>query len=490
MKRLHYIFITVLVVTLSACNDWLDVSPRTEIKSEDNFANEQGFKDALTGVYLTMTGESLYGKELTYGMVDVLAQYYTGITSTSHGYYYDAQYDYEYSSVESRINAIWSNGYNVIANLNELIAHLEEANVTLFTGRNYHLIRGEAYGLRALMHFDLLRLFGPSYKADATKKCIPYVVESGTFVTPLSTVDEVLTLALGDLAIAEQELAIDPVQTSVTTSTTDDATYERDRTYKFNYYAVKMLQARIYMYMGDYTRAALAVEPLITQTVFTWVPETEISTTDSYTKNYVFSEELIFALYVSNMRDLYTASFTSNSGFYMTEESYEALYEMNTLGAFSDYRYIYQTEALTEIRVSSKLKQPENGNALYHFRMPMMRLSEAYYIAAECALRTGDDVTTAATYLNTVRQHRGLTIDLLPTLTVAEMENEIYKEYAKEFCCEGQLFFYFKRLNIPQIPVISSSGYEEVTTYVSPQYVLPLPDDEIEYGDRNAEINK
>lgn len=310
---------------------------------------------------------------------------------------------------------------------------------------------------------------------------------AGKDVTPLSTVEEVLLKALDDLKIAEAELAVDPVVDAAVYAT-DDETYQRDRTFKFNYYAVKLLQARIYLYMGNYVEADKAAQSVIGQTTFTWVPESEISTNDSYNKNYVFSEELLFCLYESNLRDLYTASFTSTSGLYMTEETYEALYEMSTYGAYSDYRYTYQTEALTDIRVCTKLKQPESGNSLYHFRLPLMRISEAYYIAAECALQQSGDVESAAGYLNTVRQHRGLTVELVGSmLTPDEMQNEIYKEYAKEFCCEGQLFFYFKRRNMPQIPVTSAVGSNVVTTYVTPDYVLPLPDDEIEYGDRNNE---
>lgn len=77
---------------------------------------------------------------------------------------------YDESSCETRINSMWSSSYNVIANINELIGYIDEANPGMFTGRNYHLIRGEAYGLRAMLHFDILRLFAPSYKAGASTK--------------------------------------------------------------------------------------------------------------------------------------------------------------------------------------------------------------------------------------------------------------------------------------------------------------------------------
>ena len=72
--------------------------------------------------------------------------------------------------------------------------------------------------------------------------------------------------------------------------------------------------------------------------------------------------------------------------------------------------------------------------------MPLIRLSEVYYIAAECA----EEPETRFGYLNEVRRHRFIPI-LDSRDPQIDLENEIYKEYAKDFLGEGQLFFYMKR---------------------------------------------
>ncbi len=486
MKKYYYITLSLLlIVPLFSCEKWLDVSPKTEIKADDNFESEQGFKDALTGVYLLMTDESLYGRELTFGFTDVLAQYYTGIYQTSHAYYYPAQYDYTDDSSVSIIDNIWGNMYNAIANLNELIAQLEKTDKGMFTGRNYDLIKGEAYGLRAFLHFDLLRLFGKSYLADPNEDAVPYVTTLQTTVTALSSVSEVIDYALSDLNIAQESLLKDPVIETNTTTSTDDESYERDRFYKFNYYAVKLLMARVYLYKQDYTNAYDAAQEVINQSYFTWTPESEITTAGEDSRNYVLSEELIFALYDGELRDFYTSYFTTDDGLYMYDENYEGLFELNKSGYYGDYRYTYLTELLTDvdIRFSTKLKQPTGSGTAYLYKMPLMRISEAYYIAAECALND-DDIAQSVSYLNTVRLQRNLPDQLSESLTKAEVSDEIYKEFAKEFMCEGQLFYYFKRLNMDYIPVPSISGGSLTYSYVAPDYVLPLPDDEIEYGGR------
>ena len=76
----------------------------------------------------------------------------------------------------------------------------------------------------------------------------------------------------------------------------------------------------------------------------------------------------------------------------------------------------------------------------------MIRVSEMYYIAAECE----PNPAQALKYLETVRQHRGLSD--MPLDASADLQSEIANEYRKEFLGEGQLWYYFKRTNSASIP--------------------------------------
>lgn len=478
----------------TGCEEWLDVSPKTQIKSDDNFSTEQGYKDALTGVYLLLTDESLYGKELTFGMLDAMGQYYTGI-ATNNTYRYDAAFDYQNAECEQRINSIWSKVYTALSNDNELIAHIDDADSTMFTGRNYHLIRGEAYALRAFLHFDLVRLWGAPYAEGKTDRCIPYMKNVTADVTPLCTVEDALNSSLEDLAIAEYELSRDPVITGSNNTSTEeelenaDVNYERDRTFKLNYYGVKLLQARIYLYMGLYNEALTAAEAVMQQSTFYWTPDEEINVAEDEQRNRIFSEELVFALYDSDLRTRYSTYFTSNNqmSLIMNEASYHAVYELFKTGYFGDYRYTYQNKELDGKKYNTKYMQPMSGNTRYMHRIPLMRLSEAFYIAAECELVANQDVKACIGYLNTVRSHRNLIDDLSLIQTKEEAYEEIRKEYLKEFLCEGQMYFYYKRLNYERIPIETAVGDAVSTTFVTPDYTFPLPDDEIEFGGRENE---
>jgi hypothetical protein len=96
---------------------------------------------------------------------------------------------------------------------------------------------------------------------------------------------------------------------------------------------------------------------------------------------------------------------------------------------------------------------------------PLIRMSEMYYIAAECA-GTNNDIAAATDFLDSVRIHRNINKDLTPTISTDSLTTEIRKEYQKEFVGEGQMFFYYKRKNLPfnslpftKVPVVSNASY-------------------------------
>ncbi|MGI6233617.1 MAG: hypothetical protein ACOYJF_12365, partial [Prevotella sp.] len=98
------------------------------------------------------------------------------------------------------------------------------------------------------------------------------------------------------------------------------------------------------------------------------------------------------------------------------------------------------------------------------------------YIAAECE----SDLTQATAYLEAVRSHRGMSAYPLDISSEDELQEEIEKEYGKEFIAEGQLFYYHKRLN----QNITNHTAWDTYTITPSLYVMPRPDDEDTYGGR------
>ena len=95
-NKIRNILGVLLLATLStSCQDWLDVSPETEVKYDDLFSYKNGFKDQLTGVYTSLCTEDLYGAHLTFGMLDALGQQY--VWQREAGIYYHLnRFEYDF----------------------------------------------------------------------------------------------------------------------------------------------------------------------------------------------------------------------------------------------------------------------------------------------------------------------------------------------------------------------------------------------------------
>ena len=153
MKMYKIMTLFLLVSVIFACSDWLEVDPKFRIKEEKIFNSEDGFKEALLGVYDKMAQADLYGEKLTTGFVDILGQRYA-TASSSYKYRYVGSYNYTANEVVAQIDSIWNKMYNAIANCNNVLDQIDSKK-ELFTGNNYDLIKGELLALRAYMHFDL-----------------------------------------------------------------------------------------------------------------------------------------------------------------------------------------------------------------------------------------------------------------------------------------------------------------------------------------------
>ena len=466
-NKILYTVLGLALLALSACSDWLDVSPKEEVKVDENFEHESGFREALAGCYMLLKSTSLYGRELTYGMADVLAQQWGYLPSTDN--HYDLlSYDYTSTNSEELIKNVWSEAYNVVANANVLIGHVDEAPEAIFTATNRSVIRGEAYALRAMMHFDLLRLFAPAPVVGADRRGIPYVTSYGKDTTAFSTVAVCLERILSDLATAASELKADLVYEQ-RGETAVDENYLQNRGYKLNYYAVRLLQARVHLYKGDFAAALEAAREIVGEPGSEPVAPFSL-TTAAATDERLFDSELLFALEEGKMQDnidVYFGESVIKNG--ITNSSTALSISINNRNKL----FAQQDPADDDYRLKLWFQETNSATAVMPGKyvnvgcIPLIRLSELYYIAAECSANQG------LAYLNTLRAHRGLAA----MTEVTDLQAEIAKEYSKEFMCEGQMFYYYKRLGLKRIGV-----YRTVAIEPEEVYVIPLPDDELDFG--------
>ena len=466
MRKYILIFAAFALIGTTACNDWLDVRPKTTVGEEELFSREVGFMEALAGIYIKMAKPELYARTLSYGFIDVLGQRY------QYGDWGNADfYTFPSARNEATLNSIWRSMYNQIANINNLL-HWTDKNRHVFTTDGYYeLVKGEALGLRAFMHFDLLRMYGPVYMNDPQAARISYRREfSRDPQEPLPS-DQVITAILEDLAAAEELLAdADPLLfTFPRTKTEEDILYTGNDVFKtyrqcrMNLYAVRAMMARVHLWAGDTAQAARYAQMVVDSRQFELVDNA---------LDRARSREVIFSIYVDRFNEQAGRDFFGEYPQYSiaSRTFLDAQFSVAEDGA-NDTRYREGTgfEQNGAVWVSVKYRQ----TGLWWSTMNTVRLiglPEMYYILAECTA----DHTESARYLNRVRDRRA--IEPTSYSTPAAKRNAIEREYRKEFYGEGQLFFFYKRL-----------GYETflhspLRVMTDANYVFSIPDDEVIFG--------
>ena len=76
LKSIRTVCVALLVVGMSSCDSWLDLKPIDKVLVDQLYETVEGFKQALTGVYVELNHGTLYGGDLMFRMVDILAQRY------------------------------------------------------------------------------------------------------------------------------------------------------------------------------------------------------------------------------------------------------------------------------------------------------------------------------------------------------------------------------------------------------------------------------
>ncbi len=496
--RKYIIALTILLST--SCADWLNVIPTNEVVEEDMYAEATGYHNVLNGLYKNMAKPSHYGASLTFGMVDALGDVYNservdsfygeGLSSYSP-LYRISLYSYTYNAeVISMIDNTWESGYNVIINANSLINSIKEADNSIFRfgEEEKNLILGEALAIRALCHFDIARLFAPSFTVDGGEELIHYNTESDinspNFTTNAQSTEEIFKLIEADLLMANeyisaydtltpdrQRLLSTDYRFSPTTGMDAVDLFYQYRGYRVNAIAVNALLARMYNYWGKHDLAAHYANIVINYTYTS--NDTEYSALSfssgwSVSKDRKFEEGLIFALSYPKLMTDYQSYLVGNS--VLTLKHYEDL--------FLDYEYAdggdYRSKNLIEVADSwyeeayplKNIPHPDDDDIIDRAAdmVPMIRLSEMYFILADYYAANGN-FGMAEDAINTVREGRNCSS---ASFNISDMEEykEVYlNEFHREFFQEGQIFYQHKKYN----DLITKRMTEE-------NFVLPLPE--------------
>jgi hypothetical protein len=417
---------------LSSCEDFLNLNPTNAASSENAINTADDARVMINGIMRNMTSSSYYGRNFfLYG--DVKGG---DVTIVSQGRGNDALYSFNHSATSNSYSGYWSQIYYCLLQINNLIANIDRMDAAGNSSSTLTDYKAQALTLRALMYFDLVRLYGKSYTLDKGASLgvpMPLTVLNVYAQETRKTVAENYTQILKDLNDAAPLFAGKNVTKGYV-----------------NYYTCKAILARVYLTMGNNAGALAAAEEIINDKKYS------LYANDKWVASWSseFGSESIFELGIyPDEADLGTGSLgyyfmrsrkvTNAMGYFVASDYFiQRLAEDPT-----DIRHgIMDYDEISVTRFGACNKYTGNDNkgdkgSPSAVNIKVIRLSEIYLIAAEAAWET--DKAKAADYLNQIRKRA---TELEPATASTVTPDMILDEKSREFYGEGQRYFDLLRL--------------------------------------------
>jgi hypothetical protein len=156
MKPIKYILLLFLTGTFFSCKKFLDVKPKESISDQQTIFDKTSAEEAVRGVYSALADGNYYGtgfQSIGYLSGDNIV--WTGSQSQIQEFI-----NHKVSAENSTISGAWISIYRTISRANYVIAKVEGVTDPLLTTELKNQLIGEAYFLRALSYFDLVRTWG------------------------------------------------------------------------------------------------------------------------------------------------------------------------------------------------------------------------------------------------------------------------------------------------------------------------------------------
>ena len=445
-KFVYFIFTIALLGFWSSCTeDELEPTLAQSKSVEGSINNQEDLEGLLRGVFNRMTDATYYGRDvIIYGEIRSDNTYANG---NSGRFLTVAAMDL--GSDQAYPTDTWTQIYRAIALANVIIG-TEEQELQGDQAVIDHTI-GQAYAIRALGHFDLLRLYGQQHVTGGDQTLgVPYVKEfKGDDLNPVrNTVSEVQTFIYDDLTKAKSLMSanLDGSKQFITTG------------------AVSALESRFALYFGDWGRVKSAAEEVI--------GDYQIIGASDYANSFLIDEAA---------NSIFELAFSSTDNQNINGIQY--IYRGESYGDVRVLDDLYSIFEAGDIRASAEMidYDPESPDYLanlgkypskdYSDNIPIIRYEEVLLNYAEALFRLGETgVTgTALETLNLIPAERGA------SAYAAINEDNILLERRKELCFEGFRFDDLARTgrNIPLVDgILQSHGGP---AYGSFNYAFPIP---------------
>lgn len=451
--KFNLLLIIVLLVTFTSCKkSFIEINSPTSLVPDVALGTEADLLVALRGAYAGLRGVDFYGRTLPV-LGDLMADnaYQSTLNTNRYTFYNNYSNTIGATAADANAAGMWATAYTTILRANNII------NSTVATTVNVSQYKGEAYAIRALCYFALVRHFAKPYAEDPAALGVPIITKYNPDLKPArNKVSEVYTLMIDDLNNAYT------LMTKFTNSS------------QFSKYAAKGLQAKVYQNMGDKTNAKTAALDVINNSGFTALTAAAHA---AYWTSITFRTDKVETLFEVSSDAVANLAFDELSYLYSQSGNYgdllcsDALY---ALFAAADVRKaLYATGTRAGLPSVFVNKYPAISGDPSDTKV--LRFSEMYLIAAESSLPTNE--VDALNYVNLLTSKRGAN----PIVsTGAALFEDIITERRKELAFEGDRFHDLQRLKRDIARSTNYPAAAQAIPYTVTRRLLPIPQVEID----------
>ncbi len=419
----------LLLLSASSCEKFLEIPPEGEIPADEALQTAGDVQLLLNSCYDVLRSGKFLGGKIR-NLSDLMGDDRNGANLSGNWLSY---YAHNTGIFNQETRDLWSEPYIMIYRCNVLLENMDLV-ADLSADQKARTV-AEAKFLRAIGHFELVRMFGQPYgfTPDNSHLGIPLRIEASQVPLPRATVGEVYAQVLADLNDAAPVLPA---------SNNGYATS----------WAVKAYLARVHFQMNDFQTAYDFADEVITMGGFSL--ESDVMARFAPTAN---SE---------NIFDLVSTGTLNNSGGELAN-----IYRSTNLtnppsGRINSALYALATADTNDLRGQNYyvLANAGQANELVlltrfnesYFSVPVLHLAEMLLIRGEAAAEIGN-LGQAEADVNAIRNRAGLA-DVTPGLDAASLKLLIRLERRLEMVGEGYRFHDLRRQGVHDSPSLLING--------------------------------
>lgn len=436
--------VIICLLYLTSCESFLAIdSPNDQLIGKVVYEDPVTVTAALTNIYAHLRDDGITNGQL-YGMTTLLGLYSDELDLYSNTLpQVEAFYTHNLVANNTNVERFWTSSYNLIFAVNSIIEGV--TNSTTIAQEVKEQFLGEAYFIRAFLHFHLVNLYGDIPYIATTD----YTKNSKVSRTPIS---EVYSALIEDLMLSKSLLG---------------SNYATNDKVRPNKWAAVALLARVYLYAENWEKALQESDAIIKEGGY--ILESNVN--NVFLKD---SKETVW-------------QFSPAASSYNTYEGYTFIFNSGPPRSLALTNTLVQVFAPEDQRQTNWIKGVTDGTSTWYHpnkykqRAPtarsleytiVFRLGEQYLIRSEAKVRLGD-LEGARLDVNRIRNRAGI-VNLL-TSSVDGLLEEILLERQRELFTEfGHRWFDLKR-----------SGNGDTTLspikigWNSTDLVLPIPESEL-----------